>query len=77
MFEKCGRTTVDDGRRTPDHGYTLSSPCEPEGSSELINMIIFATTLLLTFFGSNVLLTKDTTFGSNILLTKDTTRKFS
>ena len=46
MFEKCGRTTDDDGRRwtptdadgrrTPDHGYTISSPCEPEGSGELI-----------------------------------------
>ena len=28
-----GRTT-DDGR-TPEHGYTISSPCEPEGSGEL------------------------------------------
>ena len=28
-----GRTT-DDGR-TPEHGYTISSPCEPEGSVEL------------------------------------------
>ena len=36
MFEKCGRTTDDDGRRTPDAGYTISSPCEPEGSGELI-----------------------------------------
>ena len=37
MFEKCGRTTKDaDGRRTPDHGYTISSPCEPKGSGELI-----------------------------------------
>ena len=37
MFEKCGRTTTDaDGRWTPDHGYTISSPCEPEGSGELI-----------------------------------------
>ena len=25
-----------DGRRwTPEHGYTISSPCEPEGSGEL------------------------------------------
>ena len=32
-----GRTT-DDGRtdgRTPEHGYTISSPCEPDGSGEL------------------------------------------
>ena len=32
-----GRTT--DGRRTdgrtPEHGYTISSPCEPDGSGEL------------------------------------------
>ena len=29
--------TDDDGRRqTPDHGYTISSPCEPEGSGEQI-----------------------------------------
>ena len=28
--------TDDDGRRwTTDHGYTISSPCEPEGSGEL------------------------------------------
>ena len=33
-----GRT--DDGRtddgRTTEHGYTISSPCEPDGSGELI-----------------------------------------
>ena len=28
-----GRTT--DGR-TPDHGHPISSPCEPDGSGELI-----------------------------------------
>ena len=32
---------VDDGRttdgRTPEHGYTISSPCEPDGSGELKN----------------------------------------
>ena len=31
---------VDDGRtddgRTTEHGYTISSPCEPDGSGELI-----------------------------------------
>ena len=26
---------TDDGR-TPEHGYTISSPCEPNGSGELI-----------------------------------------
>ena len=34
-----GRT--DDGRtdgRTTEHGYTISSPCEPDGSGELISM---------------------------------------
>ena len=25
---------TDDGR-TPEHGYTISSPCEPKGSGEL------------------------------------------
>ena len=35
-----GRT--DDGRtddgRTPDHGHPISSPCEPNGSGELITL---------------------------------------
>ena len=30
---KCGRTT--DNGRTPEHGYTISSPCQPNGSGEL------------------------------------------
>ena len=39
MFEIVdGRTTdgqtTDEGR-TPEHGYTISSPCEPKGSGEL------------------------------------------
>ena len=35
MFEIVdGRMTDDDGR-TPEHGYTISSPCEPNGSGEL------------------------------------------
>ena len=25
----------DDGRRTPDHGHPISSPCEPNSSGEL------------------------------------------
>ena len=34
---------VDDGRRTtdgrtPDHGHPISSPCEPDGSGELIKV---------------------------------------
>ena len=34
MFEIVnGRRT--DAKRTPEHGYTISSPCEPEGSGEL------------------------------------------
>ena len=32
IFENCGRRT--DGRTT-EHGYTISSPCEPDGSGEL------------------------------------------
>ena len=38
-----GRTT-DDGRtdgRTTEHGYTISSPCEPDGSGELIIFLMF------------------------------------
>ena len=41
-----GRTT-DDGR-TPDHGHPISSPCEPNGSGELKNVIV----LMLFFFSS-------------------------
>ena len=37
IFENGGRRT--DGRRTDgrttEHGYTISSPCEPDGSGEL------------------------------------------
>ena len=28
---------VNDDGRTPDHGHPISSPCEPNGSGELIN----------------------------------------
>ena len=34
MFENGG--WMDDGGRTPEQGYTISSPCEPDGSDELI-----------------------------------------
>ena len=38
-----GRTT--DGRRTDgrttEHGYTIISPCEPDGSGELIKLTSF------------------------------------
>ena len=34
IFENGGRTTDADGRRLD--GYTISSPCEPNGSGELI-----------------------------------------
>ena len=47
---------MDDGR-TPEHGYTISSPCEPEGSGELksttklfvnaINMYVIFNLLIL------------------------------
>ena len=36
MFEIVDGRRTDDGRTT-DHGYTISSPCEPEGSGELKN----------------------------------------
>ena len=36
MFEIVdGRRTTDDDGRTPEHEYTISSPCEPNGSGEL------------------------------------------
>ena len=35
-----GRRT-DDGRTT-EHGYTISSPCEPDGSGELKRHYLFA-----------------------------------
>ena len=37
MFEIVddGRRTTDADGRTPEHGYTISSPCEPNGSGEL------------------------------------------
>ena len=34
MFEIVDRRRTDDGR-TPEHGYTISSPCEPKGSGEI------------------------------------------
>ena len=37
---------VDDGRtddgRTTEHGYTIISPCEPDGSGELIKLVLKA-----------------------------------
>ena len=34
MLENGGRTDYD--RRKPEQGYTISTPCEPNGSGELI-----------------------------------------
>ena len=36
MFEIVDGRRTDDGLK-PEHGYTISSPCEPEGSGELKN----------------------------------------
>ena len=30
----------DDDGRTPDHGHPISSPCEPNGSGELIKVFL-------------------------------------
>ena len=38
MFENVNGRRTDDGR-TPEHGYTISSPCEPEGSGELKSLV--------------------------------------
>ena len=47
---------VDDGRtddgRTTEHGYTISSPCEPDGSGELKRVKYM-------YQVSEILLTKD------------------
>ena len=44
---------VDDGRttdgRTTEHGYTISSPCEPDGSGEL-NICFHKVRLLAMYF---------------------------
>ena len=37
MFEIVNGGRTDD--KTPKHGYTISSPCEPEGSGELKTQI--------------------------------------
>ena len=29
---------MDGGRTTPEQGYTINSPCEPDGSGELIKV---------------------------------------
>ena len=34
------------GRQTPEHGYTISSPCETDGSGELKETVIFFFLLL-------------------------------
>ena len=35
MFEIVDRRRTDDNEQTPEHGYSISSPCEPNGSGEL------------------------------------------
>ena len=40
MFEIMDGQTTDDDGRTPEHGYTISSPCEPDGSGELTILIL-------------------------------------
>ena len=44
--EKMFEIVAEDGRTddgwTPEHGYTISSPCEPEGSGELKRYLTFA-----------------------------------
>ena len=49
-----------DAGRTPEHGYTISSPCEPEGSGELkivnlaMNSIFCAYTEMLTHRSTSI-----------------------
>ena len=39
---------VDDDGRTPDHGYPISSPCEPNGSGELKSVFVIFLIEILT-----------------------------
>ena len=41
IFENGGRRR----RRTPDHGHPISSPCQPNGSGELIGEFAYYSTL--------------------------------
>ena len=34
-FQRSSLKMVDGRQRTPENGYTMSSPCEPDGSGEL------------------------------------------
>ena len=50
-FEHCVRRQL---RRTTEHGYTISSPCEPNGSGELKLMRICSTNIQLYYVGHQV-----------------------
>ena len=51
---------VDDGRRTdgrtPDHGHPISSPCEPDGSGELIIGLLVMEKFFLLFIAMAAIL---------------------
>ena len=50
MFEIMDRPTrTTDGRTTTEHGYTLSSPYEPDSSDELINNVLKQLILKILF----------------------------
>ena len=46
MFDIVNGRQTDDGR-TPEHGYTISSPCEPNGSGELKKQLLFIRSTIL------------------------------
>ena len=57
MFEIVDRRRTDDDGRMPEHGYTISSPCEPNGSGELKRAITQKASYdFLKRFSPNILL---------------------
>ena len=57
MFEIVNGRRTDDGR-TPEHGYTISSPCEPNGSGELITKTNYGVTQQSTVYKQPKMYTK-------------------
>ena len=54
MFEIVNGRRTDDGR-TPEHGYTISSPCEPNGSGELIILVNMSNRRMSLFYIQNAI----------------------
>ena len=57
---------VDDGRRTTEHGYTISSPCEPDGSGELTKTSIRNEVNFILKWFTDACLKIDTVYNNNV-----------